>query len=127
MIFRNQLFHRFSAFLLAIMLFSSALVFDNGQYFAVAAPFTPKIAIAEIDPLHSPSQANLQLKQKFQEAQADRRSGAANIKQTVEKAPEKAQNALKRAADNVREKLNLDEPLPQSTKDFLNDIKPSAQ
>ncbi|KYC41780.1 hypothetical protein WA1_17270 [Scytonema hofmannii PCC 7110] len=29
-------------------------------------------------------------------------------------------NPLKDAADNVREKLNLDEPLPRSTKEFLN-------
>ncbi|MGI8502774.1 MAG: hypothetical protein ACR2LR_16810 [Hassallia sp.] len=29
-------------------------------------------------------------------------------------------NNLKDIGDNVREKLNLDEPLPQSTKDFLN-------
>ena len=29
------------------------------------------------------------------------------------------QNNLKGAADNIREKLNLDEPVPQSTKKFL--------
>ena len=33
---------------------------------------------------------------------------------------ETAKNNLKDVGDNVREKLNLDEPLPQSTKDFLN-------
>ncbi|MBE9215916.1 hypothetical protein IQ247_25185 [Plectonema cf. radiosum LEGE 06105] len=32
---------------------------------------------------------------------------------------ENIQQNLKYAADNVREKLNLDEPLPESTKDFL--------
>lgn len=32
-------------------------------------------------------------------------------------------NVIQRAADNVREKLNLDEPVPQSTKDFLNDVQ----
>jgi len=31
-----------------------------------------------------------------------------------------AKNNLKDIGDNVREKLNLDEPLPQSTKEFLN-------
>jgi len=32
---------------------------------------------------------------------------------------ESAKNSLKETADNVREKLNLDEPLPRSTKKFL--------
>ncbi|NJR15939.1 MAG: hypothetical protein HC785_09595 [Calothrix sp. CSU_2_0] len=32
---------------------------------------------------------------------------------------ENAKSSLKEAADNVREKLNLDEPLPRSTKEFL--------
>ncbi|MEB3215926.1 MAG: hypothetical protein VKN72_06685 [Nostocales cyanobacterium 94392] len=32
---------------------------------------------------------------------------------------ENLQENLKYTADNVREKLNLDEPLPKSTKDFL--------
>jgi hypothetical protein len=32
---------------------------------------------------------------------------------------ENAQGGLKAVADNVREKLNLDEPLPRSTKEFL--------
>lgn len=31
-----------------------------------------------------------------------------------------AKNNLKGIGENVREKLNLDEPLPKSTKDFLN-------
>lgn len=31
-----------------------------------------------------------------------------------------AKTKLKDIGENVREKLNLDEPLPQSTKDFLN-------
>jgi hypothetical protein len=34
-----------------------------------------------------------------------------------------AQSKLKGAADNIREKLNLDEETPQSTKDFLKSTK----
>ncbi|MBW4569601.1 MAG: hypothetical protein KME31_16710 [Tolypothrix carrinoi HA7290-LM1] len=34
-----------------------------------------------------------------------------------------AKNNLKGIGENVREKLNLDEPLPQSTKEFLNSTK----
>ena len=34
-----------------------------------------------------------------------------------------AKNNLKGIGENVREKLNLDEPLPESTKEFLNSSK----
>ncbi|MFS0519986.1 hypothetical protein ACEYW6_35570 [Nostoc sp. UIC 10607] len=33
------------------------------------------------------------------------------------------QNPLKQAADNIREKLNLDEETPRATKEFLNSTK----
>lgn len=36
---------------------------------------------------------------------------------------ENSRNNLKETADNVREKLNLDQPIPQSTKDFLNEVQ----
>lgn len=34
-----------------------------------------------------------------------------------------AQNPLKEAGDNIREKLNLDEETPRATKDFLNSTR----
>lgn len=34
-----------------------------------------------------------------------------------------AVNSLKEAADTVREKLNLDEPLPEGTRDFFRQIR----
>lgn len=34
---------------------------------------------------------------------------------------------LKDTADNIREKLNLDEPIPQSTKDFFNSVQESVK
>ncbi|MEA5622090.1 hypothetical protein [Nostoc sp. UHCC 0251] len=34
-----------------------------------------------------------------------------------------SQNPLKQAADNIREKLNLDEETPRATKEFLNSTK----
>ncbi|MBD2102116.1 hypothetical protein H6F94_14720 [Leptolyngbya sp. FACHB-261] len=36
---------------------------------------------------------------------------------------ENSKNKLQEAADNVREKLNLDEPLPPSTKKFINQLQ----
>lgn len=48
----------------------------------------------------------------------------------IESSPEKAEEAeeglmgtLKDAADTVREKLNLDEPLPESTKAFFKQVQ----
>jgi uncharacterized protein YjbJ (UPF0337 family) len=40
--------------------------------------------------------------------------------ETDAKPVDTAKNPLQSIADNVREKLNLDEPLPESTKEFLN-------
>ena len=37
-----------------------------------------------------------------------------------------AQNNLKSTADNVREKMNLDEPVYPGTKDFIGDVKESV-
>lgn len=37
------------------------------------------------------------------------------------------QNNLKKAVDNIREKLNLDEPVPQSTKDFLKSTEKKVE
>ncbi|WP_414565003.1 MULTISPECIES: hypothetical protein [unclassified Anabaena] len=34
-----------------------------------------------------------------------------------------AQSGLQNTADNIREKLNLDEPVPQSTKEFLRNTE----
>lgn len=36
---------------------------------------------------------------------------------------ENSQNKLSKAADNIREKLNLDEETPQATKDFMHSVK----
>ncbi|MFM2060836.1 MAG: hypothetical protein RLZZ507_506 [Cyanobacteriota bacterium] len=40
---------------------------------------------------------------------------------------ENAQKRLKDTADNVRERLNLDEPIPESTKEFLQDVRTNVE
>ena len=45
------------------------------------------------------------------------------IQDKAEEAGEGFAESLKDAADTVREKLNLDEPLPESTKDFFKQIR----
>jgi uncharacterized protein YjbJ (UPF0337 family) len=43
-----------------------------------------------------------------------------SLVETDTKPVDTAKNPLQKIADNVREKLNLDEPLPESTKEFLD-------
>lgn len=40
---------------------------------------------------------------------------------------ENAQERLKETTENVREKLNLDEPIPDSTKEFLQDVQTNIE
>lgn len=51
------------------------------------------------------------------------RSGAA-----IENSPQvETQEGLKGVADNVREKLNLDQPIYPGTKEFINDVKDKVE
>lgn len=40
---------------------------------------------------------------------------------------EKSTNPLKEAAENIKEKLNLDEPIDPGTKDFLNSVEKNVE
>lgn len=113
-----------SAFLVAVVLVLSPLGMSNVQAAAIAAPLTPEAAAYEIDQASSPEDAHERVQQKAQNYKKELREDSAYTKQAAKKATAGTKNALERAADNVRDKLNLDEPVPQSTKDFLNDIKP---
>jgi hypothetical protein len=106
-----------------VLLLGSLFVGDL-QTGAIAAPLTPEAAAYEIDQSDSPQEAHSRLEDKAKSYKKELREDSAYTKQAAKNATDTTKNALERAADNVREKLNLDEPLPQSTKDFLNDIKP---
>ncbi|XGV98548.1 MAG: hypothetical protein ACAF41_06350 [Leptolyngbya sp. BL-A-14] len=96
----------------------------NHSDMAIAAPLTPEAAAYEIDQANNPEDAHARVQQKAQNYKKELREDTAYTKQAAKKATTTTKNALERAADNVRDKLNLDEPVPQSTKAFLNDIKP---
>lgn len=60
------------------------------------------------------------------EASRYQTSGQAGIESAKTRADEvgdEATGSLKGVADTVREKLNLDQPLPESTRDFFKQIK----
>ncbi|KOP25203.1 hypothetical protein AMR41_17510 [Hapalosiphon sp. MRB220] len=50
-----------------------------------------------------------------------------NLRNNERSLTDNASKNLKDTADNIREKLNLDEPLPQSTKDFLRSTKEKTE
>ncbi|PSB26701.1 hypothetical protein [Stenomitos frigidus] len=120
----TQLRKCFSAFLIAAMLLLGPLAIGDFQRTAIAAPLPPEAATYEIDQANSPQDAHARLQQKAADYKEELQDNSAYTKQATEKATAETKNAFKRAADDVRDKLNLDEPVPQSTKDFLNDIKP---
>ena len=55
--------------------------------------------------------------------QVDRSNNDNRAQYLQEDQIENSQNKLKSTADNIREKLNLDEELPRSTKEFLNQVE----
>ncbi|MBW4469909.1 MAG: hypothetical protein KME45_05835 [Stenomitos rutilans HA7619-LM2] len=120
----TQLRKHLSAVLVAVVLLLGSIGLFAFQPAAIAAPLTPEAAAYEIDQANSPDEAHARVEQKAQNYKKELRDDSAYTKQAARNATANTKNALERAADNVRDKLNLDEPVPQSTKDFLNDIKP---
>lgn len=111
----------FSALLLAIALTVSLV--STGNLSALATPLTPEASAYEVDKSdqHITDRAKLQEKAQL-ETEVRQKSGS-RAKRVEQSAIKEDKNTFERAADTVREKLNLDEPVPQSTKDFLNSVK----
>lgn len=112
-----------STLILSIALFVGILFSGNVTFSAAAAPVTPETAQYEIDRSHSPAQAGEAIKNRAQNYKQELDQEANYTKKGARIAADKTGNKLEEIADTVREKLNLDEPLPQSTKDFLGDVK----
>jgi hypothetical protein len=91
-----------SAFL-AAMIFCASLGYVLP---AQAVPRTPEATSYQVD--HSTTEIRI---------------APAQAKEKVQKAGDGLIESIKETADTVREKLNLDEPLPQGTKTFLRQIK----
>ncbi len=53
--------------------------------------------------------------------------GDRNVLRNDNELVENSKNSLKSTADNIREKLNLDEPLPRSTKEFLKSTEEKVE
>ena len=94
-------------FILTIFLVGLAFLFEGygNQFQALASePLTPEATSYQVD-------------------RTDIVHGKNKVEDEGSKLVDNSQNKIKGIADNVREKLNLDEPLPASTKKFLNQVE----
>lgn len=107
--------------LLAIGFFVGTLT--SVQIQSLAAPLTPEAAQYEINSVKSPQQAGAELKQRAQDYKAELKEDARYTKDVAKDVTEGTQSKLEQAFETVKEKLNLDEPLPESTKEFLGDVE----
>lgn len=119
----------------------TSVVLFVGILFSTSAPslaaITPSEAQTMINESNSPQEAGAKLRASDSSEKVRNRE-TLNTKKEVRDRLEagqpdrrdplvsKSQNKLEEIAENVKEKLNLDEPIPQSTKDFGNDLKGKA-
>jgi hypothetical protein len=98
----------FTVFFVVITLLMST-AFSNGNSLAAQAkPLTPEATSYQIDRTDTEN--------------TQEQDGIPN-----DQLIEKSQQKLKSAADNIREKLNLDQPIYPPTKEFLNTVQDKAQ
>jgi hypothetical protein len=119
----NKLRQFFTVFLAGV-LFLVAAVSQVSP--AMAKPLTPEAAAYEIDRADSPQQLGDRLNSQARE----HKSEIANpqyAKQAAKNATDEATSNVGGAFENIREKLNLDEPIPESTKEFFSDPVGSFQ
>jgi hypothetical protein len=88
-----------------------------------AAPLTPESAAYEIDQVDSPAEAGARLQQRAKAYKQELKEDSNYTAKAAEKAVEGSKNKLEEVVDTVVEKLNLNEPLPESTKEFLHQEK----
>lgn len=90
---------------------------------AQARPLTPEASAYDVD---KPTTYEMgeRMKQEKSRTNLKRVAGESTpAEKAAENAAKNTKGAFQRTADDVREKLNLDEPVPQSTKEFINDVK----
>jgi predicted PurR-regulated permease PerM len=113
----NQVISRLQSVLLRVILtsflvvsafFLSAFLGYGNSVQAQADPLTPEATSYQVDQTDAET---------FKDQAQDQGNGL--IKNT--------QNKLESAADNIREKLNLDQPIYPGTKEFLNDVQDKAE
>jgi hypothetical protein len=124
----NQLmmkFHRiFTIFLAGVLFFISSISSVDSAF---AKPLTPEAAAYEIDNADNVKEAGDRLKSQAREHKQELRDGTADVTKAAKNVAKEAPNKAGGMMDTIREKLNLDEPIPESTKEFLDNPIESFQ
>jgi len=111
--------------LVGLAFFLSASLSDIGSLQAQAEPLTPEATRYKVNSQDSPFRENDQ--EKVNEIFKDNKNPqpasetTKQIGENLSKSQKSVKGAIENAADNVREKLNLDQPLYPGTKEVLND------
>lgn len=108
-----QLRQVFGAFLAGMMLFLSAALGQLSYVPAAEAAVTPEVAQYNSAGNRTGTASGIQI---------DTKNAQKNLRENSGDAGGGFVGALKDAAENVTEKLNLNEPLPESTKEFLDGV-----
>ena len=88
-----------------------------------AAPLTPEAAKYVIKKSDSAAEAGERLQAQAKDYKQELKEDSNYTAKAVGKAAEDSKNGLEKAVDTVVEKLNLNEPLPESTKEFLGEVE----
>jgi hypothetical protein len=111
-------------------LLSATLDYGN-SFQAQAEPLTPETTKYQVNSNESPFRENDQEKVNalFNENKQPQTSSESTqeLGETLSKPQNNIKGTLEKAAENVREKLNLDQPIYPGTKEFLNDVQDKAQ
>jgi hypothetical protein len=117
--------------ILGIAFLVSAAVDYGNSFQAQAEPLTPEATKYQVNSNDSPFRENDQEKvnELFKDNKQPQTSSGStqDLGETLTKPQKTIKKNLEGAADNVREKLNLDQPIYSGTKEFLNDAKGKAQ
>lgn len=143
----NQLRQILAPLIAGVFLFVGIILFSNPHRVeAMAKPLTPEAAEYEIEKPGSPldkadriversrnytqnelprdtAYTQQAIKNRAEEARKKAQELGDRTRKTGKKALNQGENKFQDAFENVKEKLNLDEPIPESTREFLRDVK----
>lgn len=118
-------FRRILTIFLAGVLFLISSISSVDSVFA--KPLTPEAAAYEIDNADTVKEAGDRLKNQARDYKQELREDTQYTTQAAKNAAKEVPNKAGGVMDTIREKLNLDEPIPESTKEFLENPIESFQ
>lgn len=124
-------------FLVGVAFLGSAALGDGHSFQAQAKPLTPEASEYQVNSDASPFKAQDKGKENFQNSTNELfkqnkqpQSSSETTKEVGEALTKPAKNAkgtLEGVAGNIKEKLNLDQPIYPGTKEFLSDVQDKVE